>query len=172
MKRSRSWHNLNSQIDEISRRHRVIFRRKWTLVIDQLMALLTDMDLLENDMDAKGTMRLDEANADLLEVAQEKEQTQYNAMTTRYIASALSPVRLSSRSAFASSNLIVPFASISFSRRSISVSSAMSCSITSVHFLLKITLCRLEISSIWLFRLCQLLLRFIFLIFCIVNNGR
>lgn len=48
---------------------------------DQLMALLTDMDLLENDMDAKQD-EIDQANADL-EVAQEKEQTQYNAMKTR-----------------------------------------------------------------------------------------
>ena len=45
---------------------------------DQLMALLTDIWIFwENDMDAKQD-EIDQANADL-EVAQEKEQTQYNA---------------------------------------------------------------------------------------------
>lgn len=39
---------------------------------DQLMALLTDMDLLENDMDAKQD-EIDQANADLEVVPQEKE---------------------------------------------------------------------------------------------------
>ena len=43
--------------------------------------------------------------------------------------------------------------------------------IISVHLLLKITLCRLDLINLAV-QVIQLLLRFIFLIFCIVNNGR
>jgi len=72
--------NLNSQIDEIQAAQSDL-QEEMDAYDDQLMALLTDMDLLENDMDAKQD-EIDQANADL-EVAQEKEQTQYNAMKTR-----------------------------------------------------------------------------------------
>ena len=72
--------NLNSQIDEIQAAQSDI-QEEMDAYDDQLMALLTDMDLLENDIDAKQG-EIDQANADL-EVAQEKEQTQYNAMKTR-----------------------------------------------------------------------------------------
>lgn len=72
--------NLNSQIDEIQAAQSDL-QEEMDAYDDQLMALLTDMDLLEHDMDAKQD-EIDQANADL-EVAQEKEQTQYNAMKTR-----------------------------------------------------------------------------------------
>ena len=72
--------NLNSQIDEIQAAQSDL-QEEMDAYDDQLMALLTDMDLLENDIDAKQG-EIDQANADL-EVAQEKEQTQYNAMKTR-----------------------------------------------------------------------------------------
>ena len=72
--------NLNSQIDEIQAAQSDL-QEEMDAYDDQLMALLTDMDLLENDMDAKQD-EIDQANADL-EVAQEKEQTQYNAMKMR-----------------------------------------------------------------------------------------
>ena len=48
---------------------------------DQLMGLLTDMDLLETDITNKQG-EIDQANADL-EVAEQQEQTQYEAMKTR-----------------------------------------------------------------------------------------
>ena len=72
--------NLNSQIDEIQAAQSDL-QEEMDAYDDQLMALLTDMDLLEHDIDAKQG-EIDQANADL-EVAQEKEQTQYNAMKTR-----------------------------------------------------------------------------------------
>ena len=72
--------NLNSQIDEIQAAQSDL-QEEMDAYDDQLMALLTDMDLLEHDIDAKQG-EIDQANADL-EVAQEKEQTQYNAMKMR-----------------------------------------------------------------------------------------
>lgn len=72
--------NVNSQIESIKAAQSDL-QEEMDAYDDQLMALLTDMDLLENDMDAK-QVEIDQANADL-EVAQEKEKTQYEAMKTR-----------------------------------------------------------------------------------------
>lgn len=72
--------NINSQIDSI-RAAQSDLQEEMDAYDDQLMALLTDMDLLEADIDIKQT-EIDQANADL-EVAKEKEQTQYHAMKTR-----------------------------------------------------------------------------------------
>ena len=55
--------NLNSQIDEIQPAQSDL-QEEMDPYDDQLMALLTDMDLLENDLDAK-QVEIAQANADL-----------------------------------------------------------------------------------------------------------
>ena len=72
--------NVNSQIESIKAAQSDL-QEEMDAYDDQLMALLTDMDLLEHDIDNKQA-EIDQANKDY-EAAQEKERIQYEAMKTR-----------------------------------------------------------------------------------------
>ena len=72
--------NVNNKINEIKAAQSDL-QEEMEAYDDQLMGLLTDMDLLETDISNK-QVEIDQANADL-DVAEQQEQAQYEAMKTR-----------------------------------------------------------------------------------------